>query len=94
MEAEKEKKKLETDKKLKSYHALYQAIGQGTLKKGSTTDEIIQLFGKADDIFQSVSSESKFETWSYEKITSPEDKEELAPIRLYFNDNKLVSWNY
>lgn len=80
------------EQKKANYLALKKAISHHTLEKGTTADEITALYGSPDDIFSSGSGLSVFEVWSYEKITTGSALD-VSPIRLYFNDNRLVTWD-
>lgn len=80
--------------KKKNYAALYDAITSNSLRKGITPPTIKKLFGKPDDIFQSGSMTGNLQIWTYEKVISRNDEEIPRPLRLYFNNNKLLSWNY
>ena len=86
------KEKMET--KRENYEALFNDLVNNKLKPGDDSKTVAELYGAPDDIFQSGSSVSKFEMWSYEKI-GPDGRPDLwNPIRLYFNNSKLINWKY
>jgi len=80
--------------KKKNFEALYQQLAANSIKTGTTTQDIRSLYGDPDDIFKSGSSASSMEIWTYEKLLANPKDPSWDPIRLYFNDGKLVSWNY
>jgi len=85
--------KADIERKKGSYAALQKQIEDKTFVKGTPAAEIEEKFGKPDSIFHSGSGESTFDIWTYEQIiTSPND--DGRPVRLYFNNRRLVSWGY
>ena len=80
--------------KKKSYASLAADIADGNLKKGATTRTVRTIYGDPDDSTFSDSGTSRFEIWTYERIMSTVDDTDWQPIRLYFNDRQLVSWQH
>ena len=79
--------------KIRNYEALQEAILSQSIQKGTSASRIRQEYGEPDDIFSSGSTTGRFEIWTYEKAVA-RDPTDWHPIRLYFNSEKLVSWNY
>ena len=79
--------------KIRNLKALEAAIASQTLQSGILSSKIRELYGEPDDIFSSGSTTGRFEIWSYEQMTAGPEMS-FRPIRLYFNNEKLVSWNY
>ena len=79
--------------KQRHFEALQAAVIKQTIKSGMTSLTIKELYGEPDDIFSSGSTTGRFEIWSYEEVT-PSHQPTWRPIRLYFNNEKLVSWDY
>ncbi|HOW36290.1 MAG TPA: hypothetical protein PL155_07745 [Candidatus Omnitrophota bacterium] len=79
--------------KIQNFQALEQAIKTGAIQAGMTTEQIRESYGEPDDIFSSGSTMGEFEIWAYERITA-KSADVFRPVRLYFNNNKLVSWHY
>lgn len=86
-------KKEEIELKKQRWTELSQEIHAGTLAQGTLIQVVETKFGKPDDVFRSGSTDSSFEVWTYEKITT-ETQEESSTIRLYFNNGKLINWKY
>ncbi len=80
--------------KKEKYEDLHAKITAHALQKGTSLQTIKKSFGEPDDIFQSASATGSFQVWTYEKVMDKKDEESWQPIRLYFDNNKLVSWNY
>ncbi len=91
--ATQEKQKAEIELKKKNYNSLREAIRTRALAKGTRTAEIEKTYGAPDDVFHSGSVESTFEVWTYEAVMEKKE-DEGVPLRLYFNNGKLVNWNY
>lgn len=85
--------KSDIELKKKNYNTLLEHIKGTSLAKGSPADMVEKTYGKPDDIFHSASSESSFDVWTYEKVLTAGDNN-WQPIRLYFNNGKLLNWNY
>jgi len=88
-----EQKKAKVEQKKKNYAALLTAVIGNNLTVGASLKTIEDTYGKPDDVFHSGSMESAFDIWTYEKILD-KGQEDWQPIRLYFNNGKLVSWKY
>jgi len=86
--------KEEVEQKKRQYATLSGDIAAGSLKKGATSRTLKALYGEPDDIIFSDSGTSRFEIWTYERIMKSIDDEDWQPIRLFFNDHKLVSWQH
>ena len=82
------------EQKQKNYAILAGDIADGNLKKGATTRTVRTLYGEPDDSTFSDSGTSRFEIWTYQRIMKTIDDTDWQPIRLYFNDNQLVSWQH
>ena len=82
------------EQKKRNYDALYQAIVSNSLRKGLTTREVQRLYGEPDDVFSSGTTSSRLEVWTYTKVKEPGEKETWQNIRLYFDNGKLISWQY
>ncbi len=91
--AEKQKEALKT--RIEHYNSLKKAIIAQSISVGLPVSRIHELYGQPDDIFSSGSSTGQFEIWTYEQISpSKENPSDLKSIRLYINNEKLVSWTY
>jgi hypothetical protein len=92
IEKEQELQKLTLKKE--RYEELEVKIRDNNIKPGTPLVSVRELYGDPDDIFKSYSPTGSFEIWTYRKL--PEEKEGIVweSIRLYFNNNKLVSWGY
>ncbi len=78
--------------KQKNYTMLMDAVTSNSLKLGTPPQVFHEKYGAPDDVFGSGSMSGRFEVWTYEK---PETKDsDWGHIRLYFNNNQLVSWDY
>ena len=85
-------KKIEAKKK--NYEALLKDLSNNKIQTGDDSKTFTELYGEPDNIIRSGSSVSTFEVWSYEKL-GPDGKPDLwNPIRLYFNNSKLINWKY
>jgi len=80
--------------KLQNYESLETAIREQRLKQGALATDVKASFGDPDDIFQSGSRTGSFEIWTYEKVADNKEEEGWENIRLYFDNGKLVSWNF
>ncbi len=89
-----DKAKEAVELKKKHYASLQDNVRSNSLQKGMTPPAIKELFGEPDDIFQSGSIISSFQIWTYEKVMEQKDEKDWNPIRLYFNNNKLINWRY
>ena len=79
--------------RIKKFESLQEAINSQSLLTGTPPENIRVLYGEPDDVFSSGSSNGKFEIWTYEEI-SLKNRPTGHPIRLYFNNGKLISWEY
>jgi len=84
------------EEKKQNYAALREALVTKTIPQGYSTQKIKDIFGSPDDVYRSSSSSSQFEIWTYEKVLTPGEAESDSweQIRLYFNNDRLVSWKY
>lgn len=89
--AKEEKEAIELKKK--NFDALYTSASTNSLKTNMTTAEIKAAYGQPDDTFNSGSSDSQFEMWTYERVLNAKP-EDWQPIMLYFNNGKLANWKY
>jgi len=80
--------------KMQNYENLEADIKQQKLTQGALASDVRASFGKPDDIFQSGSRTGSFEIWTYEKVSENTDEQGWENIRLYFDNGKLVSWNF
>lgn len=78
----------------KQFAALYGEISEGEITNGTPAAKIRELYGEPEDIFRSGSTESKVEIWTYERIVEKKDDQDWQPIKLYFENNQLISWKY
>ncbi len=88
----KEKERVELKKE--HYGRLTQAIAQQQLREGATTDQVLAKYGEPDDVFRSGPSDSMMEVWTYNKVMDNPNELDWSPVRLYFNDRKLVTWRH
>lgn len=84
-------KKQEAELKKNRFESLQADLASGVLRQGADPKGIREYYGEPDNIFRSGSQASSMEIWTYEKLLDKED-EEWEPIRLYFNNHKLVTW--
>ncbi len=91
--AQNNKRRALLEEKIDKYKALEKTIASQELKNGMRSAKIRETFGDPDDIFASGSTTGRFEIWSYEEFAS-NGKPTWHSIRLYFSNDKLVSWNY
>ena len=87
-------KKVKIEEKKKHFMDLRKDITLNEVVAGMQTETIRESYGTPDDIFTSGSSTSHFEVWTYEYVNDKPSNEDFNPIRLYFTNNKLISWNY
>jgi len=87
-----EKKKVEERKEF--YATLTSNIKKGSIKEGSTTAEVRELYGEPTDTFRSGSSVSSMDIWTYEKVMENPNDQDWQPVRLYFANDKLLRWTY
>ena len=84
----------EVTQKKQNYNNLRRDLSQSNVAIGTSTDSLKERYGDPDDIFHSGSMVSNFEIWTYEKIYAKGEEGTWQRIRLYFDNNKLVSWDY
>lgn len=90
-----DKQKEAVKTRIEHYESLRKAITAQTLPVGLNISEIRNLYGPPDETFSSGSSTGQFEIWTYEQISpNKENPTDLRPIRLYINNEKLVSWTF
>lgn len=77
--------------KKENFDALYNAIGTRTLRAGTNRATVRDVFGEPEDIYSSMTGTGTFEIWSYE---DPNEKNITSqrPIRLYFDNERLLYW--
>ena len=84
----------EISEKKEKYNALQRDIAHNKLAQGTSCSLIKQTYGSPDDVLQSGSANSNFEIWTYEKIYEKGEGESWQFIRLYCDNDKLISWKY
>jgi hypothetical protein len=91
-----DRKRADAQLKKERVATLYQTIAAHELMAGALAEDIRAEFGEPDGIFSSDSNVSTFQIWTYEKSASPgaNSGDDLQPIRLYFDNGKLVTWKY
>ncbi len=87
------KRQEEFEKKISNFNKLIEDMKSENLKKGIPSRAAREAYGEPDDTLSSGSSTSKFEIWCYNKILTKNDQT-WSQIRLYFSDDKLISWSY
>ncbi|MCK5214667.1 MAG: hypothetical protein KAR05_04885 [Candidatus Omnitrophica bacterium] len=95
-ESQLEKDKLAAEIKIKkeNYANLHQQITSKKLQKALSKEEIKAQFGEPDNVFRSGSSVSSMEIWAYEKILDKKEIGDRESIRLYFDNDKLITWKF
>ncbi len=90
-----QKKGDELAMQVKAYEDILLGFQQKTLKYGTPIETVRSLYGEPQDSFSSGSKTGSTDIWSYYKIPKSEGEEPaFKPIRLYFNNGKLIDWNY
>ena len=90
---EKKKAATQLQDRRKQYAELQKALQDSTIKKGTKTSTIRNLFGEPDDKYDAGSSMSSVAVWTYRSVPNADKSSaEFKPITLYFNDDKLVEW--
>ncbi len=79
--------------KIENLEALYNAINTQLLKLGTNRSTVRDAFGEPDDIYSSATGISTFEIWTYEDIRLKTEGNR-HPVRLYFDNDRLVNWSY
>ena len=75
-----------------NYQRLITDMATRKISEGQSSSAMRGLYGEPEHIYQSTSSLSTLEVWTYDL---PREESELfnRPIRLYFNNGKLSSWS-
>ena len=87
-----QKRKEAMEEKAKKYDDLVAAVTAKKLKENTPSDIVREKYGPPDDIFGSGSVSGRFEVWTYERPLAKEG--EWHRVTLYFNNNRLISWDY
>lgn len=87
-------RKEKVELKKRRFNELYQQIKSAKLQEATPPAKILQAFGDPDDILRSGSNTSTMEIWTYEKVMDNGETDTWQNIRLYFVNDKLVSWKY
>ena len=76
-------------KKEQDYQTLKSDLSSGLIKLGTTKDEIKEKYTmpEPEEVFVSGSSMSQMEVWSYDGSGTHN------PLKLYFENQKLISWS-
>jgi len=72
------------------YHQLLEDIKDGTVTKGLTTVRTKKKYGSPSNVFQSGSTE----IWIFRDVKKDDTEDNTTPIRLYFENGKLLVWHY
>ena len=89
-----EKKKAELELKQKNYQSLLEQINKKSLPKNLSTEEIRDTYGRPDNVYRVGSANGSLEIWTYGKGDESTPAEDWHPIRLYFDNDKLIDWNF
>ena len=76
------------------FETLGRAIENGKVEQGMPAEDIKETYGPPESTFSSGSTSSRLRVWVYGKSIARDDPEFWKPIRLYFNNGRLVDWNY
>ncbi len=87
-------KKEAMELKKKKYAALCVALSDQLIRTGMTMNQIKEVYGEPDAVFNSGSINGNFEIWTYDDLANQEKFEDWHPIRLYFDNTKLIDWRY
>ena len=87
-------KKEALELKKKKYLVLSSALSHQSIRTGMTVNQIREMYGEPDSVFNSASIKGSFEIWTYEDFTDQEKLENWHPIRLYFDNAQLIDWRY
>lgn len=82
--------KLEQQKN--NYNTLKKDLADKKVQAGTTEEEITERYGSPQDTFESSSGSSSFALWYYEYPDAGKNQS-YNPVRLYFNDKKLLYWS-
>ena len=88
------KEKAELEAKKKNYEALLGQIKSKTLPRNLSTAEVRNAYGEPDDVYRAGSGLSSMEVWTYGKGVEFADPNDWHPIRLYFDNDHLIDWNF
>lgn len=89
-----DKKAAELELRKKNFQTLQQHASNRTLRKGLSTSEIRNTYGEPDDLFRSGSTLGSTEVWTYGKGKDYASPDDWRPIRLYFESDLLIDWNF
>ena len=87
-------KKEAIELKKKKYAKLSAALANRSVRTGIPINQIKEMYGEPDSIFNSGSTQGSFEIWTYDDVANQEKFEDWHPIRLYFDNSKLIDWRY
>lgn len=73
-----------------NYSRLLTDLQDKALEKGSAAALIKKKYGDPSSVFRSGSTE----IWIFRNVGEDNVEDDSAPIRLYFEDNKLLVWHY
>ncbi|MFA5261094.1 MAG: hypothetical protein WC450_07705 [Candidatus Omnitrophota bacterium] len=77
-----------------SFDALNTAVMSGELKTGMSGQEISARFGEPDDMYRSISQMSVTEIWTYKRDPNNSYTSQWRPIRMTFENHKLLNISY
>ncbi len=77
-----------------NFNALNTAVMEGELKPGLSGQEIQARFGEPDDIYRLMSQVSVTEIWTYQQNSPKTNTSRWRPIRLTFENHKLLNISY
>ena len=89
-----DKKKAEMEQRKKNYQTLLQHASNKTLTKGLSTEEVRNTYGEPDDLYRAGSNLGSTEVWTYGKGKDYASPDDWHPVRLYFDSNHLIDWNF
>ncbi|HOY09434.1 MAG TPA: hypothetical protein PLB05_05090 [Candidatus Omnitrophota bacterium] len=77
-----------------NFNALNTAVMGGELKPGLSGQEIQARFGEPDDIYRLISQTSVTEIWTYQRPPDHAHSSQWRPIRITFENHKLLNISY
>ncbi len=78
--------------KIQNYQDLIKGLQEHKVGKGTAASTIRTLYGEPDRLFNDASTTGSLEIWTY---MNPDKKGgEYKPVRVYFNNGKLIDWAY
>ena len=89
--AKKAEQRAEIAAKQANFEALNTAATSGELRTGMSGQEIRARFGEPDDIYRSISQVSVTEIWTYERVPEDPYASQWRPIRMTFENHKLLN---